>query len=65
MLIRRAIADLQRSAPASPANRAINYAYAIGMIDLAHAEETITVADYDEFRRQAQLAQLPKEAANA
>ena len=55
-LIRRAIADLARSQCASVQHRAINFAYATGMIELAYAESLITDAEHDEFRRQADIA---------
>lgn len=51
-LIRRAIADLQRSVSGNPTHRAINYAYAQGMIEIAYAEALITDAEYDGFNRQ-------------
>ncbi|SDG86547.1 hypothetical protein SAMN05216588_101234 [Pseudomonas flavescens] len=55
-LIRRAIADLARSQCASVQHRAINFAYATGMIELAYAENLITDAEHDDFRRQADIA---------
>lgn len=58
LLIRRAVADVERSAPASPALREINHAYAAGLIDLADAECCIGGHEAEEFRRQLQLAKL-------
>lgn len=55
-LIRRALADLERSQCASVQHRAINYAYATGMIELAYAESLITDAEHDAFRREAERA---------
>ncbi len=58
LLIRRAIADVERSAPGSPANREINNAYAAGLIDLADAENCIHDYEAAAFRQQLQLAKL-------
>lgn len=61
-LIRRAIADLERSACASTVHRAINHAYATGMIEVAYAEDCITGAEHDDFRRQVhQLEQAARQ----
>lgn len=59
-LIRRAIADLQRSVSGTIFERAVNTAYAKGMIELAYAEGLLTDAQYDDFNRQVnQAEQVP------
>lgn len=57
-LIRRAIADLQRSASGTVFERAVNTAYAKGMIELAYAESLLTDAQYDDFNRQVHQVEL-------
>lgn len=57
-LIRRAIADLQRSTHSSVVHRAINTAYAKGMIELAYAESLLTDTQYDDFHRQVHQVEL-------
>lgn len=57
-LIRRAIADLQRSTSGNAVHRAINAAYATGMIEVAHAESLLTDAQYDDFNRQVHQVEL-------
>lgn len=51
-LIRRAIADVQRSVSGTVFERAVNTAYAKGMIELAYAEGLLTDNQYDDFNRQ-------------
>lgn len=65
-LIRRAIADVQRSTSGTHFERAVNTAYAKGMIELAYAESLITDAQYDDFNRQVYQVELDsREVANA
>lgn len=65
-LIRRAIADLQRSVSGNPTHRAINHAYAIASIEMAYAESCITDAEHDEFSRQVHQVELDsREVASA
>lgn len=65
-LIRRAIADVQRSVSGTVQERAVNTAYAKGMIELAYAESLITDAQYDDFNRQVYQVELDsREVANA
>lgn len=60
-LIRRAIADLQRCTSGNVMHRAINTAYATGMIEFAYAESLLTDAQYDDFNRQVhQVEQVPE-----
>lgn len=62
-LIRRAIADLQRSTSGTVFERAVNTAYAKGMIELAYAESLLNDTQYDDFNRQVndvnQVDRLP------
>ena len=65
-LIRRAIADLQRSVSGTFMCRAINTAYAKGLIEMAYAEALITDAQYDDFNRQVNRVELDsREVASA
>lgn len=57
-LIRRAIADLQLSATGTVMCRAVNTAYAKGLIEMAYAEALIGDAQYDEFNRQVHQVEL-------
>ncbi|MGY8830059.1 MAG: hypothetical protein ACKVIS_11000 [Pseudomonadales bacterium] len=66
LLINRAIADLERTTCGSSVRRAVNHAYATGMIEMAYAESLITDNEHDDFRRQLELANRPvKEVACA
>ena len=65
-LIRRAIADLQRCNSGNAVHRAINTAYATGMIELAYTESLLTDAQYDDFNRQVHQVELAsREVASA
>lgn len=65
-LIRRAIADLQRSTSGTVFERAVNTAYAKGMIELAYAESLIKDDQYDDFSRQVYQVELDsREVASA
>lgn len=65
-LIRRAIADVQRSTSGAVLHRAVNTAYAKGMIELAYAEAMLTDAQYDHFNREINQVELDsREVANA
>ena len=65
-LIRRAIADLQLSVSGTVLCRAVNTAYAKGLIEMAYAEALITDAQYDDFNRQINQVELDsREVASA
>lgn len=65
-LIHRAIADLKRCTSGNVVHRAVNTAYAKGMIEMAYAESLITDAQYDEFNRQVHHVELAsREVASA
>lgn len=55
-LINRAIADLHRCTSGNTVHRAINTAYATGMIEVAYAESLLTDAEYDDLNRQVHQA---------
>lgn len=59
LLINRAIAELERTTCGCSVRRAINHAYATGLIEMAHAESLITGFEQDDFRRQLELANRP------